>query len=101
MSLGKPRGIPHDVLASYGPLIKNSKIFLNGGVTPEEGAELVSSGKIDGFFIGIPFISHPDLVKRIKYGKPLDNALDIPHMQWGKGEKNLEIGYTDYPEAVY
>ncbi|KAF9009977.1 FMN-linked oxidoreductase [Cyathus striatus] len=49
---GKGRATPHDILETYSPLIKNSKIFVNVDVTPEEGAFLVSSGKVDAIAIG-------------------------------------------------
>lgn len=95
------RGTNHDVLESYRPYIKNAKLFLNADVLPEEGEQLVSSGKVDGIFIGIPFISHPDLVKRVLHGKPLDNALDIQHLQTNKSTTDWRTGYTDYPSADY
>ncbi|TFK38125.1 hypothetical protein BDQ12DRAFT_723485 [Crucibulum laeve] len=98
---GKKRGTPHDVLASYGPLVKNAKLFINNGVTPEEGAELVASEKVDGITLGIPWITHPDLVKRLEHGKALDNAPDYKRFQWGPHEKELGVGYTDYPTAQY
>ncbi|KAF9009976.1 hypothetical protein BDQ17DRAFT_991760 [Cyathus striatus] len=98
---GKTRAIQHDVLESYAHLIKNSKVFVNADVTPEEGATLVSSEKVDAIAIGFNWITHPDLAKRVEHGKPLDNYPDIPHLQWGKAEKDLAVGYTDYPEATY
>ena len=98
---GVPRAIQHDVLASYRPYIKNTPLILNGGVTPEEGAELVKEGKIDAISIGFNWITHPDLVKRVEHGKPLDNVPDIPHLQTNKTSGDWRTGYTDYPVAVY
>ncbi|KAF8966566.1 hypothetical protein BDZ97DRAFT_1917386 [Flammula alnicola] len=98
---GVPRSTKHDVLASYHPYIKNAKLFLNAEVTPEEGEELVAAGKIDGILIGFNFITHPDLVKRVLHGKPLDNIPDIPHLQTNKSSTDWSAGYTDYPIAVY
>lgn len=98
---GKMRAIVHDVLESYRPVIKNAKLFLNGGVSPIEGAELVESGKIDGISIGFLWITHPDLAKRVQHGKPLDNTPDFPHLQTGKDSSDFSVGYTDYPVAVY
>lgn len=98
---GKKRATIHDVVESYAPYIKNAKRFVNAGVTPAEGETLVSSGQVDGIFIGFSWITHPDLTKRVTHGKPLDNKPDIPHLQWGKDGKALEVGYTDYPVAVY
>ncbi|CAK5266260.1 unnamed protein product [Mycena citricolor] len=71
------RGTPHDVWA----------------------LEWVESGKYPAVFIGIPWISHPDLTRRVKAGKPLDNPLDGPHTHGGNFEPS--IGYLDYPEATY
>lgn len=97
---GKQRATVHDVLDSYRPVIKNAKLYLNAGITPEEGASLIESGKVDGVFIGFNWIMHPDLVKRIRYEKALDNVPNIPALQW-KGSSELGLGYTDYPIAVY
>lgn len=89
------------MLASYGPLIKNAKIIVNSGVTPEEGEEIVASGKADAISIGFNFITHPDLVERVEHGKPLDNIPDIPHLQTNKNSGDWRTGYNDYPIAVY
>ncbi|KAK2467549.1 hypothetical protein APHAL10511_000404 [Amanita phalloides] len=97
---GRRRSTVHDVVASYRHLIQKSKLFLNGNIPPEEGSELVRSGKSDVVSFGFNYITHPDLAKRIQYGKPLDNAPDFQHLQ-GAGMQDLRIGYTDYPEAVY
>jgi len=70
-------------------------------VTPEEGEELVASGKVDAISIGMNFITHPDLIKRVEHGKPLDNAPDYAHMQTNKTSGDWATGYTDYPTAVY
>jgi 2,4-dienoyl-CoA reductase-like NADH-dependent reductase (Old Yellow Enzyme family) len=99
--LGKPRGTIHDVLETYRGLIKKAKIVVNADVLPEEGAQLVGAEKADAISIGFNWITHPDLVKRVLHGKPLDNIPDIPHLQWGKDGKDLTVGYTDYKVAVY
>jgi 2,4-dienoyl-CoA reductase-like NADH-dependent reductase (Old Yellow Enzyme family) len=98
---GKPRGTDHPLLETYRPFVKSTKLVLNGGVTPEEGASLILSGQIDAVAIGYNFITHPDYVKRVLHGKPLDNAPDFIHLQWGKDGKDFTVGYTDYPIAVY
>ncbi|PPQ80754.1 hypothetical protein CVT26_006965 [Gymnopilus dilepis] len=97
---GIPRATKHDVLASYRPYIRNAKVFLNAGVSPEEGAELIASGQIDAVSIGFNWITHPDLTKRVKHGKALDNVPDIPHLQTNKDSRDWKTGYTDYPVAV-
>jgi 2,4-dienoyl-CoA reductase-like NADH-dependent reductase (Old Yellow Enzyme family) len=98
---GKLRGIEHDVLETFRPFVKNTKLFLNVQVTVEEGEKLVEAGKIDGIFIGFYWITHPDLLKRVLHGKPLDNIPDIPHLQSKNESGDLSVGYTDYPTAVY
>ncbi|TFK38161.1 hypothetical protein BDQ12DRAFT_684066 [Crucibulum laeve] len=98
---GKKRAAIHDIVESYRHLIKNAKVFVNAGVTPEESTRLISDGKADAISIGFSWTTHPDLVKRTQHGKPLNNIPDIPHLQWGKSEKDLRAGYTDYPEAEY
>jgi len=100
---GKLRGIQHDVLETFRPFVKNTKLFLNSQVTAEEGEKLVVAGKIDGIFIGFNWITHPDLVKRVLHGKSLNNVPDIPHLQTNNGSESSDwsVGYTDYPSAVY
>ncbi|KIL64840.1 hypothetical protein M378DRAFT_11189 [Amanita muscaria Koide BX008] len=98
---GTRRATNHDVVASYRHLIKNAKVVVNGGVLPQEGAELVESRKADTISIGFNYISHPDVVKRAKHGKPFDNIPNIPHLQGAGKKEHLDIGYTDYPLAVY
>ena len=88
------------MLESYRPVIKNSNLYLNAGITPEEGAALIESGKVDGVFIGFSWIMHPDLARRVQNGKALDNVPNIPSLQW-KGDGDMKLGYTDYPIAVY
>ncbi|KAF8882045.1 hypothetical protein CPB84DRAFT_1871668 [Gymnopilus junonius] len=74
---GGSRATKHDVLLAYRPFIKNTLLFLNGRVTPEEGAELLASGQIDAITLGFSWITHPDLVEQLEQEKPLDNELDI------------------------
>jgi len=99
------RGTPHDVLESYRPYITNpdTRVFLNGSVTPEEAVKFIEEKKIDGVAWGILTIAHPDLGKRLKYGKPLDGQVNWPLSQIGVGEdlSQWNVGYTDYPEASY
>ncbi|TFK22453.1 flavo protein NADH-dependent oxidoreductase [Coprinopsis marcescibilis] len=98
---GKLRATQHDIIDSYRSYIKNSKVFLNGGVGGEEGAKLVEEGKIDGIAVGFNYVTHPDVANRIRDGKPFDNAPNFPGMQIGTGdESQWNIGYTDYPTAA-
>ena len=101
MPSGVHRATKHDILETYRPYIKNAKVILNSGIQPEEGEELLASGKVDAICIGFNWITHPDLAKRVEHGKPLDNIPDIPHLQTKAGDDNWSKGYTDYPIAVY
>jgi hypothetical protein len=94
--------MPHDVVSSYGPVIKNAKTFLNGAIAPQEGGKPITLGKIDGIFIRTMWITHPDLVKHVEHRKPLDNHLDIQHLyRNGVSVEEQRIGYTNYLEATY
>ncbi|KIK52848.1 hypothetical protein GYMLUDRAFT_49694 [Collybiopsis luxurians FD-317 M1] len=100
---GKKRATQHDILATYTPLIKKAQVFANGGFSPEEAAAVVKSGQVSGIFFGMAWITHPDLAKRLKYGKPLDNKPDFGTL-YGKyyaPEEEQRHGYVDYPEADY
>ncbi|KAF5311037.1 hypothetical protein D9619_008127 [Psilocybe cf. subviscida] len=97
---GKHRGTKMDVLESFRPYVKNAKLIINSNVTPEEGEELVVAGKVDAIAIGFNYITHPDLVERVKAGKPLDNQADWGHMQTNKNSDDWATGYTDYPRAT-
>ncbi|KAJ7677280.1 hypothetical protein B0H17DRAFT_1207193 [Mycena rosella] len=96
---GKKRATQHDVVATLSPFISGPALFVNGGVTPAEAEELVGSGKAAGVFFGMPYIAHPDLGRRVKAGKPLDNAPDFATLYTPGVDPKL--GYTDYKEAVY
>ena len=97
------RGTVHDVVESYGSLLKNTKVVVNGGVTPEEGAGFVTEGNADAISFGLLFISHPDLARRVQHGKPLNNAVQFGHLYGGQngGSGDTGVGYTDYLEATY
>ncbi|KAJ7777204.1 hypothetical protein B0H16DRAFT_1360919 [Mycena metata] len=95
---GKRRATEHDVLKSYGPFLTDTPIFVNASVTPAEAEELVSSKKAAGVFIGMGWISHPDLAKRIQAGRTLDNVVDWKTVYGGS---DPAVGYVDYESAVY
>ncbi|KAJ7090996.1 hypothetical protein C8R44DRAFT_835902 [Mycena epipterygia] len=96
---GKKRATPHDVVTTYSPFLTGTNIFVNVNVTPAEAEELVSSGKAAGVFMGRDWLTHPDLAKRIKAGKPLDNLPDYATF-YGSGTDPV-VGYLDYKEATY
>ncbi|KAJ6489988.1 hypothetical protein C8R45DRAFT_992310 [Mycena sanguinolenta] len=97
---GKKRGTPHDVPATYSPFLPNTPIVVNCGLTPTEAEEYVASGKAAAVSFGMPFINHPDLPRRIKEGKPLDNELLFQYFYGAEGV-DPALGYVDYKEAVY
>ncbi|KAF8170989.1 flavoprotein NADH-dependent oxidoreductase [Mycena galopus ATCC 62051] len=97
---GQKRATPHDVIETFRPFLTNTPLFVNCGVTPSEAEELVASGKVAAASFGVPWITHPDLARRIKAGKPLDNA---PRYMYLYGAEGVDpaLGYVDYKEAEY
>jgi len=95
---GNRRGTPHDVVESYRSYIKRAKVVINGGVLPDEGQTLVSSGNADAVSVGFNYVTHPDVVARFKNGIPFNNPPNIPGL-YGAGATELQKGYTDYPAA--
>jgi N-ethylmaleimide reductase len=65
--------------------------MVNNGYTRQMALDAVASGAADLVAFGRPFISNPDLVRRLRDNAPL-NALDASTL-YGGGAK----GYTDYP----
>jgi len=65
--------------------------MVNNGYTRLEGMEAVAAGKADLIAFGRPFISNPDLVRRLRDDAPL-NKLRADKLYGGGAE-----GYTDYP----
>ena len=98
----KKRGTPHDVVAVYGPLFEGSStlFFSNGGFNPEEAAQVVDEGKVQGVFFGFLWIGNPDLAKRVEHGKSLNIQPDFKGFYLHDGTKEgARKGYTDYPNA--
>ncbi|ESK85807.1 nadh:flavin oxidoreductase nadh oxidase [Moniliophthora roreri MCA 2997] len=101
---GEPRSIKHDVIDSYAHYIKNSALFLNAGVSPTEGEQLVASGKVSAIVFGYLWIAHPDLAKRIQHNKPLHPEKTIIHRLYvpaGLEVEEQREGYADYAEEKY
>lgn len=65
--------------------------MINNGYSFVEGMEAVALGKADLVAFGRPFISNPDLVRRLRENAPL-NELRVDKLYGGGAE-----GYTDYP----
>ncbi|KAJ7739648.1 flavoprotein NADH-dependent oxidoreductase [Mycena maculata] len=93
---GKKRATEHDVVATFSPFLTNTPVFVNCGVTPAEAEQLVNSGTAAGVFFGFSWVTHPDVGKRIKAGKELDNVPNFAHL-YGAVGVDPALGYVDYP----
>ncbi|KAI9290781.1 FMN-linked oxidoreductase [Neoconidiobolus thromboides FSU 785] len=89
------RGLKLDV-EKFFPLIKNAKIFLNGGITAEEGDKYIADGKVDAIVYGRPYISNPDLPERFFNGYELAQITNYPALYLYEGE-DRHVGYSDFP----
>jgi N-ethylmaleimide reductase len=69
-------------------------VILSGGYDRERADGDLQSGAADLIAFGRPFISNPDLVQRLKAGKPLADA------DQGTFYSPGPAGYTDYPAMV-
>ena len=65
--------------------------MVNNGYNRQMAVDVVASGAADLVAFGRPFISNPDLVRRLKEDEPL-NALKPALLYGGTAE-----GDTDYP----
>lgn len=122
------RGTPHDVLTVYGSIIKPppkslqnhseeqirgpampnpdfdhrnptpTRLFVNGGLSPEEAESFLAQGIVDGVVFGTLWISNPDLQKRMEKGLPLNTKPEVKTFYVGRGD-DIRAGYTTYPEA--
>ncbi|MBD2842764.1 alkene reductase [Erythrobacter rubeus] len=76
------------IRANYtGPLI------LNSDYSAQEAADDVSSGRCEAVTFGRPYISNPDLEKRIAAGAPFNPNKDVPKSWYFP----IPQGYIDYP----
>ncbi|MBT9384316.1 alkene reductase [Pseudooceanicola sp. CBS1P-1] len=66
-------------------------IIGNGGLTPEQGSDLLATGQVQAVAFGRGFLANPDLVTRIAKRAPL--ADPRPEGWYAAGA----LGYTDYP----
>lgn len=65
--------------------------MLNNGYGPEDASQAIVADEADVIAFGRPFISNPDLVRRLREGAPLTPT--NPETFYGGGAE----GYTDYP----
>ncbi len=78
------------------PLIRQiytGKLILNSDYTAEQAAADVESGKCDAVSFGRPYISNPDLEKRIAAGAHWNPNKDVPKSWYFP----IPEGYVDYP----
>jgi 2,4-dienoyl-CoA reductase-like NADH-dependent reductase (Old Yellow Enzyme family) len=68
-------------------------LILNSDYTPQEADEDVSSGRCDAVSFGRPYISNPDLAKRIAAGAAINPNKDVPKSWYFP----IPEGYIDYP----
>jgi N-ethylmaleimide reductase len=83
-------GIPQRTHDAIRENFKGTIIMCNG-LTPESGEQILQEGKYDLVGFGRPFISNPDLDKRIESNAPL-NPVDFETLY-----TPFKEGYTDYP----
>ena len=79
---------------SLGPKLKKAfggVYIANEKLTKESAEEILNSGNADAVSFGKPYISNPDLVKRLKENAPLTDV------NFGTLYADGETGYTDYP----
>lgn len=123
------RGIPHDVVAIYGGIVKPptaaledhteellrgpampkpefdsqnptpTRLLVNGGLNPDTAEELIKNGLIDAAVFGQLWIGNPDLQKRIENGLPVNTKPDI-HTFYNGVDGDIRAGYTTYPEVT-
>lgn len=129
------RGTPHDVLASYGAIVKPppdllkkhpeaqlrgralpergsaadkanpspTRLFFNGGLSPQEADQLIKDGKIDAAVFGTLWIGNPDLQRRIEAGLDVGGKgiNEQPNVKafYQSPEGKPELGYSDYSTA--
>lgn len=74
--------------------IYKGSVIAAGGYTGTTGAALIAAGGADAIAYGKDFIANPDLVERLRDGKPLSPPDQSTF--YTPGEK----GYTDYPRAA-
>lgn len=79
-----------EVAKHFRPLYKGT-IIINKGFNGESGNKVIAEGDADLVAFGVPFLSNPDLVERIRKQAPL-NAPDMATF-YTPGPK----GYVDYP----
>ncbi len=84
-----PYSEPH--IAIHFRKIYKGTLMINKGFTAETGNKIIEEGIADLVAFGVPFISNPDFVSRMKNNNPLAQS-DKKTYYTTEAE-----GYTDYP----
>ncbi|KKZ67228.1 hypothetical protein EMCG_07078 [[Emmonsia] crescens] len=90
----KSWGLPDVDLAIFREIFGSTPLFSAGGWNDTNCWGVIESGQYDALIFGRYFISNPDLVERLRSGKPL-NKYDRSRF-YGPFD-DPAIGYTDYP----
>lgn len=88
-------GLPEVDLSRFRSIFGDTPFLSAGGWSDENAWGEVESGKYDGLLFGRYFISNPDLVERLREGRPL-----APYDRsrfYGPFPADPHVGYTDYP----
>ncbi len=88
------RQVLNPVLPIFRPIYQGT-IITNGGYDRQKGNDIVCANDADLVSFGKLFISNPDLPQRFQ----LEADLNTPNPKtfYGRGNGDLEVGYTDYP----
>ncbi len=90
----KARDVIPSVVSTFRSCFEGLTIA-NGGYNKIKGNQILETGQSDLVSFGRLFIANPDLPERFALDAPL-NELDFATI-YGKPDRNLEDGYTDYP----
>ena len=82
------------VLPIFRPIYQGTMIT-NGGYDKQTGNKVLSAGDADLISFGKLFISNPDLPQRFQVDADLNTP--SPKTFYARGDRDLEVGYTDYP----
>lgn len=90
----KTENVIKSVLKTFRPFY-SGLIITNGNYDKSKGNQVLLSNEADLVSFGRPFIANPDLPHRFVLDAPL-NEVNFATI-YGKGNQDLEQGYTDYP----
>ncbi|MDY6901231.1 MAG: alkene reductase [Cyanobacteriota bacterium] len=93
----KNRDVINPALPVFRPLYQGT-IITNGGYDKEKGNDAIANAGADLVSFGKPYIANPDLPERFN----ADAEFNTPDVKtfYGRGDTNLDQGYTDYPVLV-